>query len=260
MHWMSILGLILITIGGILSFFGTQFSDKKNQDDLSQKIQEKNTTIDSINSNNVKLIQQNSDLLNSNNDVSNSNKELINQNREMLGKVSQYQIEIEEKNSTIKELEEKASQAERGIESKTQFDGSHRVRQGGMNSLNSSTEENSLFIKMQNFNNLKNFAELILICDESIKKFPNWYTAYYFKATSLLNINDKTNKVKALELIDFIAKHTIGDVDYAAPLSILLIQMKEIQKAKEIINRVPIDALNMIENKEVRDVLLNLKK
>ena len=56
MNWMSILGLCLIVLGTVFSFFGTFFSDKKGQQELTTKIQEKNQTIDEINSSNIKLV------------------------------------------------------------------------------------------------------------------------------------------------------------------------------------------------------------
>lgn len=82
MNWMSILGLCLIVLGTVFSFFGTYYSDKQSQNELTGKIQEKNNTIDEINSNNIKLIDQNTTLLNSNGEVSTTNKNLITQNNE----------------------------------------------------------------------------------------------------------------------------------------------------------------------------------
>lgn len=260
MHWMSILGLCFITIGGILSFFGTQLSDKKSQDELTLKIQEKNATIDNINKSNIKLIDQNSDLLNSNKDVSATNNELINQNKEMLTRVSQYQKEIEEKDIIIKKLEEKASLAERGIESKIHFNGSHRIRQGGMNSVTSNTEEYKMFEKMINLESQKKYPELIQICDESIKKFSKWYSPYYYKAVGLLNINLLGNKQKALELIDFVAINTKGDIDYAIPLVDLLFQLNEITRINSILESIPIEAIELIQDKDLKEKLTRLKK
>ena len=49
MNWMSILGLCLIVLGTIFSFFGTYSSDKQSQQQLTSKIQQKDETIDSIN-------------------------------------------------------------------------------------------------------------------------------------------------------------------------------------------------------------------
>lgn len=260
MHWMSILGLIFITIGGILSFFGTQLSDKKSQDELSQKIQEKNKTIDNINSNNVKLIQQNSDLLNSNTNVSSSNQELISQNKDMLARVTQYQTEIEDKNNIIKELQEKVSQVERGIEFKIHFNGIHRTRQGGDISVNSDTDENIAFNKMVNYDKQRNYADLIKLCDAYINKQPQWYTPYIFKAISLLIINEHLNKQKALDLLDFASKNTIGDVEYGATIMNILLRINEQKRVLEILNKIPIDLIQSIEDKDLKGKLLKLKK
>jgi cell division protein FtsB len=102
---MSILGLCLIVLGTIFSFFGTVNSSKQSQSELTSKIQEKNQKIDEINMSNTKLIDQNANLLSTTNEVSNTNKDLLNQNREMLSKVGSYQKEIEERNLKIQQLE-----------------------------------------------------------------------------------------------------------------------------------------------------------
>ena len=105
MNWMSIIGLCLIVLGTVFSFFGTFSSNKKSQDDLTSKIQEKNIIIDEIRQSNIKLIDQNSSLLNSNNKVSTTNMDLIDHSNEMLNKISIYQQDLEERNIKIQELE-----------------------------------------------------------------------------------------------------------------------------------------------------------
>jgi uncharacterized protein YoxC len=87
---MSIVGLILLICGTILSFFGTYFSDKQSTTELSSKIQEKNNTIDEINS---------------------TNKDLISQNKDMIEKVGNYQADIEKRNEKILALEREIDQA-----------------------------------------------------------------------------------------------------------------------------------------------------
>lgn len=103
---MSILGLCLIVAGTVFSFFGTYSSDKEGQKELTDKIEEKNKTIDNINLSNSKLIDQNATLLASSQEVSASNNDLISQNSEMLSKVSKYQTDIEKRNLKIQVLED----------------------------------------------------------------------------------------------------------------------------------------------------------
>lgn len=105
MNWMSILGLCLIVFGTIFSFFGIYYSDKQSQQQLTSKIQQKDETIDSINANNIKLINQNASLLNSSTHVNETNKNLVSQNNDMLGKIQEYRQEIEQENKRIEFLE-----------------------------------------------------------------------------------------------------------------------------------------------------------
>lgn len=55
MNWMSVLGLVLLVLGSVLSFLGGQQSDKKGQEDLTKEIRKKDETIDTLN-NNVNLV------------------------------------------------------------------------------------------------------------------------------------------------------------------------------------------------------------
>jgi hypothetical protein len=257
MHWMSILGLIFITIGGILSFFGSQISEKNSQKEITEKIQAKDSIIDNINSNNIKLISQNSDLINSNTNVSASNNELINQNRDMLTKISQYQNDIENKNMRIKELEEKSKLSERGIESKIEFNGARRIRQGGYNSI-SQGPESLIFQNIIELQNQQKFTELLKLCDENIQKTPEWFTLYIFKAIALLNIDIK-NKNKALDLFDYVIDKTTGDFDYAFPIISVLLELKDQNRIKIILSRIPAEMINLISNEEIRKKLLTIK-
>ena len=194
MNWMSILGVVFITLGGVLSFLGGQDSDKKSQKELTDKIQEKNVTIDSINSNNIKLISQNSDLLSASKDVSVSNQALITQNENMLSKVAQYQAEIEKKDSIIKDLQGKVNKVARGVQHKIEFDGSIRNQQGGSMTLNLGGDEYQAFIKMQNYKKSNRHLDIIKLCDQYFTKSPNWYAPYILKANALLQFDRKKNR------------------------------------------------------------------
>ena len=55
MHWMSILGFCLLTLGGVFSFLGTHISDKNSGEQLTSIIKEKNTTIENIYTNPLRM-------------------------------------------------------------------------------------------------------------------------------------------------------------------------------------------------------------
>ena len=113
---------------------------------------------------------------------------------------------------------------------------------------------------MINLLDRKEYPELITFCDESIQRFPQWYTSYIFKAMGLLNINDVSNRQKALDLIDFVSKNTIGDIDYSQHILKILLQLNEKNRVDEILSKISIDALQIIEDEELRDKLINFKK
>lgn len=250
---MSILGICLIVVGTIFSFIGTYKSDKDSQDLLTSKIQEKNQTIDNINSNNIKLIGQNTALLNSSNDAANSNRELFSQNKDMLLRIGNYQKDIESKEKKIKELEESVKKSERGIVSIIQIDGSYLVRQGGSMSINSGTQENKVYNEIINLEKEEKFDNIIILCDKSIKSSPRWYTPFLFKAIALYNL-DKNNKKMSIDLLDYVANNTVGDPQYTLQISNLFSQIGEQAKAVKLSNSIPKEVIqDLINNQKISE-------
>lgn len=256
---MSITGFVLITIGTILSFIGTYISDKQSEDNLISRISEKNKTIENINDNNAMLINQNSELLNSAKEVSSTNNELIGQNKEMLTKINKYQKEIEAKNLKIEELENKVIKVEKGIESNISFNGTVRTRQGGK--VNTTIgDEYALFQKINNLLSEKKFIELIKICDKNKAKYPDWFALHYYKAIGILNTDFDNKRNEALDLLDYVADKTKGDLDYAINLVSLLSQLKEDARIKKVMKHISINIVKSIEDKNLKEELLKYKQ
>jgi len=250
MNWMSILGLCMIVIGTVLSFFGTYSSDKEGQAELTKKIQEKNAVIDSINSNNIKLIDQNITLLKSNDLVTNTNNELIGQNKEMIARVGAYQKDLVERDERIKELEELSKKAERGVVSITQFDGTYMVRQGGNLSVTGGTMENKVFKELMKLEGEKKYTEIIQLCDRTIESNPKWYTPYLYKAISLLNLNDKEQGIK---LLDYVTNHTLGDPQYILRIANVYSKLGDQAKADELAKTIPKEMIQHLVNESKRN-------
>lgn len=55
MHWASILGLIFIFLGGLLSLYGSVQSDRESQKELTNKIDERNERIEELSQVNTEL-------------------------------------------------------------------------------------------------------------------------------------------------------------------------------------------------------------
>lgn len=207
MNWMSILGLCLIVLGTVFSFFGTYFSDKQGQNELTNKIQEKNKTIDEINANNIKLIDQNSTLLNSNSDVSNTNKDLIGQNTDMLSKIGKYQADIEERNKRIQLLEGEINNV-KGYYYYATLDIYGRDVMVGYGLTFTSDLSDRMGKVVTDVNGklyVKNDIANLPILDEVIEKYPNFPFGYFAKFNILKTIGDtnwKTYAKKAIEIFE----------------------------------------------------------
>jgi hypothetical protein len=255
MNWMSILGLCLIVLGTVFSFFGTYSSDKEGQAELTNKIQEKNQVIDQINLNNIKLVEQNTSLIQSNTEVShnnkdllnqnksliesnvsvsNNNKELLNQNAEMLKRVAKYQNEIEDRNRKI-EILEKQIQDVKNFYSYADLDITGRNIQGTPNQIiitsGISILMDKILVKTNDIYNLKNDIVTLTIINEVIAKYPNFPFGYWARAIYLRDRGDKTWKlsaeqaIKILEITTTVTGHH-GNHDQA------LAQLKEILEKK----------------------------
>ena len=209
MNWMSILGLCLITIGTILSFFGSNFSDEKGQKNLTSKIQEKNETIEEIkgtnnqllsqNSSLIKsseatsktnknLIQQNTSLIKSNTLISENNENLASQNTEMLSKISNYQKDLEDRNKIIRQLEKDISNIkEYSSYAKMDLYGLEMSAGDGITiKTDLSVRMEKVLIKKGNQAFVKVDKANIPILEEIIKKYPNFPFGYCATATAVI--------------------------------------------------------------------------
>ena len=257
---MSILGLALITLGGIFSFFGTQLSDKKGQEELTNKIQEKNNKIENINDKNTKLIEQNSDLITTTNEVSKSNKALISQSNDLLSKIENYQLEVDKKNKLIKELEEKVNKVSKGIVNYIHWNGVHRIMKAGEIITLHNTVHNNAFIKMTELSKADKFKELIKLCNEFIPNNDEWQTPYIIKALALLNLNQVTNKAEVLNLLDYASEKSRDDIDYGLEIMNILLSLDEKERLMKILKYFSLNDIESIQDNSLRNRLLELKK
>jgi len=183
MNWMSIIGLCLIVLGTVFSFFGTFSSNKKSQDDLTSKIQEKNIIIDEIRQSNIKLIDQNSSLLNSNNKVSTTNMDLIDHSNEMLNKISIYQQDLEERNIKIQELEKEILNVKKySYYADYNIYGTNIMMGLGLSfSSDLSNRMKELLFEKDGKTYVKNLIENLPLIDEVIEKYPYFPFGYFTK-------------------------------------------------------------------------------
>lgn len=207
MNWMSIVGLCLIVIGTVFSFFGTYFSDKASQNELTSKIQEKNQVIDNINESNTKLIDQNSTLLSSNDKVSNTNQNLITQNKDMLDKISRYQSDIEERNREIERLKKDVSNVKEysfyatfdlyGLPIKSGF--------GIKFSSDLSDRMSKIFTEIGGKIYVRNDKALLPEIEEVIRRHPNFPFGYWAKVDLLRQLGDshwRESAIKAISILE----------------------------------------------------------
>ena len=226
MNWMSVVGLCLIVLGTVFSFFGTYMSSKKSQNELTEKIQEKNSIIDDINNNNVKLIDQNSTLLISTEDVSKTNKDLILQNNQMLDKIANYQSDIEERNIKIKQLEKEILNVKEYSVYATYSIYGTNIKAGSLIKISS-----DLFDRMKNILfeiegkvSVNCIKENLPLVDDIIEKYPNFPFGYFAKYEILNKLGDYERlkyAIKAIEILEVTTSIDGHDSSHDVVLNIL---------------------------------------
>jgi len=191
MHFITIVGILLITLGTILTYIGQNISNRQNTAKLTSTIEDKNNEIDELIEGKNKLLDQNDDLL---------------------IKIDQYQKDLNIKEAQIKKLEVSSKKASRGISSTYDFNGVKRetTRLGIMTVTN--TGELTVFSKIIELEKQKKYNELIAICEAQIKKTPEWLTPYFYAGIAHANLGDKE---KAIELFKHVVNKAPEDQDYA---------------------------------------------
>jgi tetratricopeptide (TPR) repeat protein len=197
-------GNLIFLIGLGLLVFGTGVMNVGTYLRSKEEIKRQKTTINELNNQLLTLNKGNQEL------IEGKNKLLI-QNQELTNKIEKYQEDLKEKQKMIDELEIKSKKAERGITSIYEFNGTKRetIRPGHIN-MNIG-QEVEIFKKIDNLEKEKRYPELILICENQIKKTPNWLTPYLFLGVAYANTG---NKIKAIELFKYVIKNTPDDPDY----------------------------------------------
>lgn len=135
---------------------------------------------------------------------------LVSGSKEQLAKINQYQQDLKLKDDRIKELEVEVKKASRGITSMYDFNGTKRETSGGRINVVVG-EETTVFQRIKELKKNKKFGELIELCEEQIKKTPEWLTPYLFLGVAYVNTGDRT---KAIANLEHVVNNAPGDPSY----------------------------------------------
>lgn len=196
MHILTILGIILIALGTVLTYLGQNINNKKSTAELQNTITSNKGEID-------ELVQ--------------GKNQLLSQNEELLGKVSEYQKDLKKKEEIIEQLEVESKKAARGIVSMYEFNGAKRESVGGSTTLVIGEE----YVVFQNMVKLAKSGEskqLSNLCEQQIKKTPEWLTPYFYLGLASADMGDKE---KAITNLEHVISNAPGDPDYAQAIEIL---------------------------------------
>ena len=192
------IGVGLITIGTILTYWGSNLKSEESTKVLKTAISEKNSEIDNLGIKVSELID--------------GKDTLLQQNQELKSEIGRYQTDLNEKEKTIQELEKQAKKAMRGISSTYDFNGAKRITtRPGHISLEVGPEV-EIFKKINELEKQRNYPELKNICEQQIIKTPEWLTPYLYLGLAYANMD---NKEKAIEMFEYVLNNAPDDPAYA---------------------------------------------
>jgi tetratricopeptide (TPR) repeat protein len=192
------IGVGLITIGTILTYWGSNLKSEESTKVLKTAISEKNSEIDNLGIKVSELID--------------GKDTLLQQNQELKSEIGRYQTDLNEKEKTIQELEKQAKKAMRGISSTYDFNGAKRITtRPGHISLEVGPEV-EIFKKINELEKQRNYPELKNICEQQIIKTPEWFTPYLYLGLAYANMD---NKEKAIEMFEYVLSNAPDDPAYA---------------------------------------------
>jgi len=124
-------------------------------------------------------------------------EELIEGKNQLLKKVESYQNDLTEKDRELRELQEKAKKAERGITEVYMFNGTVRKTNAGDISVHTGLKD--VFNEMNRLKEQKDYSDLRDMCEVQAEKTPDWPTPYMFLGIALANIGDSEQAIEALQ-------------------------------------------------------------
>jgi tetratricopeptide (TPR) repeat protein len=137
--------------------------------------------------------------------------DLLTKNSELLTQIGKYQSDLQAKEGQIRQLEEKAKMASRGVSSSYDFNGAKRETAGGRISVTAG-QEVVVFQRMVELERNKSYLELMTLCKQQIKKTPDWLTPYLYLGVAYVNLGDRS---KAITNFEQVVRNAPGDPNYA---------------------------------------------
>ncbi len=204
MHWVTILGIVLIAAGTILACFGQNIRNRFSDKHLHQSISEKTSQID----------------------------ELVSDKNKLLAVVSKYQESLSEKNEIIQRLEAQVNEsivpvpeqlADEQIETGTQ--------------VIPETDLSDLITQAKSLCNEGKYDEAYRIADDLRRKNPDFGQAYFVLGTIEMR---KERYSKGVELLNRAIHLKLPNEDTAWAfhnLGIASLRKKDYEKAKEFLEK-----------------------
>jgi len=227
MHWITILGIVLIAVGTILACFGQNIRNSFVDKHLHQSISKKTSQID----------------------------KLVNGKNELLTKISKYQENLSEKNEIIQRL--KAQVNESVVPAPEQF----ADKQIETNHIETSTQAISemdisdVIAQAKNLCNEERYDEAYKIADDLRKKNPDFGQAYFVLGTIEMR---KERYSKGVELLNRAIHLKLPSEDSAWAfhnLGIASLRKKDYEKSREFLEKAVELNPNMEKSKSVLKLL-----
>jgi hypothetical protein len=108
----------------------------------------------------------------------------------------------------VGDLKQKTFDAERGILTTYDFDGSKREQTPGGINLTVGGEQSAAYQKMRDLTTAGHWEQLATLCEQQIDSSPKWLAPYYYAGVAYSMLGNKT---KALIRLEHVAEYARGD-------------------------------------------------
>jgi tetratricopeptide (TPR) repeat protein len=222
MHWITILGVVLITAGTILACFGQNIRNRFVDKHLHQSVNEKTSQID----------------------------ELVNGKNELLARTNEYQKSLSEKDEIIQRLEARVNDS---VESALEHLADEQIETSTQ--VIPETDLSDVIAQAKSLCNEGKYDEAYKIADDLRRKNPDFGQAYFVLGTIEMR---KERYSKGVELLNRAIYLKLPNEDMAWAfhnLGIASLRKKDYEKAKEFLEKAVELNSNMEKSKSALKLL-----
>jgi len=157
-----------------------------------------------------KVVAQNSEIVKGKDELVLGKNRLLCQNAELLERIAVYERDLRSRDAKIRELENKAKKASRGITTTYAYNGARMQTSAGRSEAIAGPEIET-YTRMVELEQAGRLNDLMTLCKKEIKETPEWLTPHMFLGAAYAKRGQKENAISEFE---YVVDKAAGDPEY----------------------------------------------